>query len=55
MLYFLQLSLNYDGEVNCLDNFVLFENLIQQLYDHNFRLASGSKLFFQVQAIIRGL
>ena len=48
MLYFLQLSLNYDGEVNCLDNFVLFENFIHQLYDNNFRLASGSKLFLQV-------
>ena len=30
-LFFVIQSLNYDGEVNTLDNFVLFENLIQQL------------------------
>ena len=45
-LFFVIQSLNYDGEVNCLNNFVLFENLIQQLCNHNFRLASGSKFCF---------
>ena len=45
-LFFVIQSLNYDGEVNCLDNFVLFEDLIQQLYNHNFRLTNGSKLCF---------
>ena len=45
-LFFVIQVLNYDGEVNCLGDFFLFENLIQQLYNHNFRLASGSKFCF---------